>query len=88
MLKIISKMDLWRDESTVVVDNDDEKKTEHPMDILVKDDKKNKKNKEKNKCKHTWKELDKGRVHKKRKGRSYQWFKCSLCKKKQKRNTD
>ena len=50
--------------------------------ILVDDDKRT----AKKKCKHVYKELDKGIVHKGRYGVSYQWFGCALCKKKQRRN--
>jgi hypothetical protein len=39
----------------------------------------------KEKCKHVWKVLDKNRVHKKRNSKAYQWYKCTICKKKQKR---
>ena len=67
------------------------KKVEHPMDCLVKDDKRTKRlaakqRKRWKKCDHVWKELDKGRVHKGRYGVSHQWFSCSKCKRKQRRN--
>ena len=39
-----------------------------------------------NRCKHTWKYLDSGRVHKARHQVAHQWFKCSICNRKQRRN--
>ena len=58
---------------------------EHAMTVLVQDDKRTKRLAAK-KCDHTWKELDKGRVHKGRYGVAHQWFGCSKCKRKQRRN--
>lgn len=37
-------------------------------------------------CKHIWKSLDNGRVHKARHQVPHQWFKCNICNKKQRRN--
>lgn len=84
-------MDLWGKEVPVTEKKPKPLKKEHPMDILIKDDKRTKrlakkKWKKQKKCKHTWKEMDKGRVHKRSGGVSHQWFLCSICKKKQKRN--
>jgi hypothetical protein len=62
------------------------KKAEHPMDCLVKDDKRKLKKKRWKKCFHTWKELDNGQVHKGRYGVAHIWFVCNLCKRKQRRN--
>ena len=71
---------------------------DHPMDILIKDDKRTKpapKKGKAGKCIHIWKELDQGRVHKPSGGHSYNKFQCTECntiqrrnisKKKQKRN--
>ena len=39
-----------------------------------------------NRCKHTWKYLDGGRVHKARHQVAHQWFRCSICNRKQRRN--
>ena len=80
-------MDLWG-EAPSTGENHKPVKKEHPMDILVKDDKRTEQLSKKKwkKCIHTWKEVDKGRVHKGRYGVSYQWFQCSVCKRKQRRN--
>ena len=61
---------------------------EHAMDVLIKDDKRTKQLvKDWQRCRHVWKEMDSGRVHKGRYGVSYQWFKCKECKRKQRRDT-
>ena len=60
-------------------------KVVHPMDVLVKNDKKTKKKWKGVKCTHVWKEFDHGKVHKKNKGVPHVWYICKHCKTKQSR---
>lgn len=62
-------MDIWSDVHVPKLVQHSNTNKEHPMDILIKDDKRTKpapKKGKTGKCIHTWKELDKGRVHKDR----------------------
>ncbi len=81
------KMDIWGESTNNKNPPVKEVTNEHPMDVLIKDDKQTKHIKDWQRCRHVWKEIDSGRVHKGRYGMSHQWFQCKLCKRKQRRNT-
>lgn len=84
----MSEIDLWGDAPTITVFKPVKKKEDSVskndgMDLMIKDDKRTKIKKKK--CFHVWKELDRGRVHKKNKGVPHVWYICKNCKRKKSR---